>query len=59
MAAMIRVFVDADLLEQFHQVVRAATPIFITFLSMSILGAHFSNKKMVTLLVVILGVALA
>ena len=56
---MIRVFVDADLLEQFHQVVRAATPIFITFLSMSILGAHFSNKKMVTLLVVILGVALA
>ncbi|KAM5536823.1 hypothetical protein V8D89_009541 [Ganoderma adspersum] len=43
----------------FHQVVRAATPIFITLLSMSILGARFSSAKMVTLLTVMLGVALA
>ncbi|KAI1792421.1 TPT-domain-containing protein [Ganoderma leucocontextum] len=43
----------------FHQVVRAATPVFITILSMSILGARFSNAKMATLLTVMLGVALA
>ncbi|KZT04907.1 TPT-domain-containing protein [Laetiporus sulphureus 93-53] len=43
----------------FHQVVRAATPIFTTALSMLLFGTHFSRLKIMTLLPVMAGVALA
>ncbi|OCH92762.1 TPT-domain-containing protein [Obba rivulosa] len=43
----------------FHQVVRAATPIFTTALSIFFFGTQFSNRKISTLIPVICGVALA
>ncbi|TFK89532.1 TPT-domain-containing protein [Polyporus arcularius HHB13444] len=43
----------------FHQVVRAATPIFTTLISTSLFGVRFSNTKLVTLVPVMLGVILA
>ncbi|TBU25747.1 TPT-domain-containing protein [Dichomitus squalens] len=43
----------------FHQVLRAATPIFTTVIATTLLGIRFSNRKIVTLFIVMLGVALA
>ncbi|CDO75092.1 hypothetical protein BN946_scf185010.g17 [Trametes cinnabarina] len=43
----------------FHQVVRAATPIFTTFLSALILGTAASKSKLIALAPVMLGVILA
>ncbi|RPD61549.1 TPT-domain-containing protein [Lentinus tigrinus ALCF2SS1-7] len=43
----------------FHQVVRAATPIFTTLISLSLFGTRFNNAKMFTLVPVMLGVILA
>ncbi|KAI0050283.1 TPT-domain-containing protein [Auriscalpium vulgare] len=43
----------------FHQVVRAATPIFTTFLSWWLFNAHFSHHKIASLMPVIAGVGLA
>ncbi|KAI0718595.1 TPT-domain-containing protein [Cerioporus squamosus] len=43
----------------FHQVVRAATPIFTTLISTSLFGTQFSNAKLLTLVPVMLGVILA
>ncbi|KAI0753317.1 triose-phosphate transporter family-domain-containing protein [Daedaleopsis nitida] len=43
----------------FHQVVRAATPIFTTILSSILLGAQLSRGKMFALMPVMLGVILA
>ncbi|EMD37089.1 hypothetical protein CERSUDRAFT_84109 [Gelatoporia subvermispora B] len=43
----------------FHQVVRAATPIFTTILSAFLFGMQFNQRKLVTLVPVICGVALA
>ncbi|KAI0664144.1 triose-phosphate transporter family-domain-containing protein [Cubamyces menziesii] len=43
----------------FHQVVRAATPIFTTFLSSLILGTTVTSAKLVALTPVMLGVILA
>ncbi|KAI0768172.1 TPT-domain-containing protein [Trametes elegans] len=43
----------------FHQVVRAATPIFTTVLSSIILGTRLSISKLITLAPVMLGVILA
>ncbi|CCM05608.1 uncharacterized protein FIBRA_07837 [Fibroporia radiculosa] len=43
----------------FHQVVRAATPIFTTVLSMIMFNARFSTLKIASLLPVMAGVALA
>ncbi|OBZ66838.1 hypothetical protein A0H81_13299 [Grifola frondosa] len=43
----------------FHQVVRAATPVFTTMLSIAILGTKFSRIKLLTLVPVIAGVILA
>ena len=48
-----------NVLRQFHQILRAATPIFTTILSTTLLGTHFSTRKTVTLITVMLGVALA
>ena len=44
---------------QFHQVVRASTPIFTIALSASLLGVSSSPEKLLSLVPVILGVALA
>lgn len=44
---------------QFHQVVRAATPIFTTLISTSLFGTRFTSAKLVTLVPVMLGVILA
>ncbi|KAI0357006.1 TPT-domain-containing protein [Trametes cingulata] len=43
----------------FHQVVRAATPIFTTFLSAIIVGTRLSSAKLIALAPVMLGVILA
>ncbi|KAI0057273.1 TPT-domain-containing protein [Artomyces pyxidatus] len=43
----------------FHQVVRAATPIFTTFISWYFFNAHFSAHKLASLVPVIAGVGLA
>ncbi|KAL6306973.1 triose-phosphate transporter family-domain-containing protein [Sparassis latifolia] len=43
----------------FHQVVRAATPIFTTGLSILLFGTQFSRMKILTLVPVMAGVALA
>ncbi|KAH9942041.1 hypothetical protein B0H21DRAFT_751349 [Amylocystis lapponica] len=42
----------------FHQVVRAATPIFTTLLSLLLFGTHYSRMKLLTLVPVMAGVAL-
>ena len=44
---------------QFHQVIRAVTPIFTILLSVVFFDAHFSKRKMFSLAPVIFGVALA
>jgi len=44
---------------QFHQVVRAATPIFTIILSSTIFGNKFTVRKVLSLIPVVLGVALA
>ena len=44
---------------QFHQVVRAATPIFTIILSSTMFGSKFTTRKVLSLIPVILGVALA
>lgn len=43
----------------FHQVVRAATPIFTIILSSTMFGTKFTTRKVLSLIPVILGVALA
>ncbi|KAI0705474.1 triose-phosphate transporter family-domain-containing protein [Earliella scabrosa] len=43
----------------FHQVVRAATPIFTTVLSTVLLGTQFSRAKLIALVPVMMGVTLA
>lgn len=43
----------------FHQVVRAATPIFTIILSSTMFGSKFTARKVLTLIPVILGVGLA
>ncbi|KAF9645483.1 hypothetical protein BDM02DRAFT_508835 [Thelephora ganbajun] len=43
----------------FHQVVRAATPIFTMMLSSMMFGTNFTTRKVLSLIPVILGVALA
>ncbi|KAH9929031.1 TPT-domain-containing protein [Epithele typhae] len=43
----------------FHQVVRAATPVFTILLSTCIRGTPFNGSKLITLIPVMLGVALA
>jgi hypothetical protein len=44
---------------QFHQVVRAATPIFTIILSSTMFGNTFTPRKILSLIPVVLGVALA
>lgn len=44
---------------QFHQVVRAATPIFTTALSVILFGTQFTRLKVLSLIPVMAGVALA
>lgn len=44
---------------KFHQVVRAATPIFTTCLSWYLFNAHFSQLKLASLVPVMIGVGLA
>jgi len=43
----------------FHQVVRAATPIFTIILSSTMLGSKFTTRRVLSLISVMLGVALA
>ena len=44
---------------QFHQVVRAATPLFTILISVVVLRASFTRTKILSLLPVIAGVGLA
>lgn len=54
-----RSFPLANSLLQFHQVVRAATPIFATALSVLLFGTQFTRLKILSLIPVMAGVALA